>query len=28
LTGCQRLLNNAARSLDFLHGRCCALTFD
>jgi hypothetical protein len=25
LTGCQKGLNNAARSLDFLHGRCCAL---
>jgi hypothetical protein len=24
LTGCQKGLNNAARSLDFLHGRSCA----
>jgi len=24
LPGCQRGLNNAARSPDFLHGRCCA----
>jgi hypothetical protein len=28
LTGCQRGLNNAARSLDFLHGQSCAYAFD
>jgi hypothetical protein len=28
LTGCQGWLNNAVRSLDFLHGQSCALTFD
>jgi hypothetical protein len=28
LTGFQGLLSNAGRSLDFLHGPSCALTFD